>query len=86
MLEGSYLVLKYSDNGCGFDIGASASKGMGLSNITSRIDSMNGVLNITSSEGEGMQALVRINTKQEEPTLKQRKRRRNGKRDKNSIS
>ena len=85
MLEGSYLVLKYSDNGCGFDIGASASKGMGLSNITSRIDSMNGVLNITSSEGEGMQALVRINTKQEETTLKQRKRRRHGKRDKNSI-
>jgi signal transduction histidine kinase len=79
MQEGSYLVLKYSDNGCGFDIGATASKGMGLSNITSRIDSLNGVLNITSSKGKGMQALVHINTKQEEPTLKQRKRRHNGK-------
>ena len=82
-LKGSYLVLKYNDNGCGFDIGSTTSKGMGLSNITSRIDSLNGVLNITSSEGKGMQALVHINTKQEEPITKQR--RRHGKRDKNSI-
>lgn len=86
MLKGSYLVLKYNDNGCGFNIDSTTSKGMGLSNITSRIDSLNGELSITSREGEGMQALVQINTKPEEPTTKQRKRKRHGKRDKNSIS
>ena len=84
MLNGSFLELKYSDNGCGFDPNSANLKGMGLSNITSRIDSLNGVLTITSSKDKGMRALVHINTKQEEPSPKQR--RRNGKRDKNRIS
>ena len=82
--ENTYLKLRYSDNGCGFDTQATASKGMGLSNIASRIESLNGTLNITSSEGKGMQAKVRINTKPEELTPKSR--RRYGRRDKNSIS
>jgi signal transduction histidine kinase len=84
MLNGSTLELKYSDNGCGFEPNSTTSKGMGLSNITSRIDSLNGTLTITSGKDKGMRALVYINTKQEEPSLKQR--RRNGKRNKNRIS
>ena len=84
MLKGSTLELKYSDNGCGFDPNSANLKGMGMSNITSRIDSLNGVFSITSSKGKGMKALVYISTKQEEPLSKQR--RRNGKRNKNRIS
>jgi signal transduction histidine kinase len=84
MLNGSTLELKYSDNGCGFDPNSANLKGMGMSNITSRIDSLNGVFSITSSKGKGMKALVYISTKQEEPLSKQR--RRNGKRNKNRIS
>ncbi len=83
MQKGRSLELKYRDNGCGFDLNSSALSGMGLSNITSRIDSLNGVLTINSGEGKGMEALVHINTSQEEPSPKQR--RRNGKRDKNCI-
>ena len=84
MLNGSTLELKYSDNGCGFDPNSANLKGMGMSNITSRIDSLNGVFSITSSKGKGMKALVYISTKHEEPLSKQR--RRNGKRNKNRIS
>lgn len=74
MQKNTSLELKYSDNGCGFNSDVTNLKGMGLSNITSRIDSLNGILSITSNEGNGMQAFVRINTKQNEPTIKQRKR------------
>ena len=83
MQKGSALELQYRDNGRGFDINSTASTGMGLSNIFSRIDSLNGTLNISSNEGKGMQALVHISTKQEESYPKQRKR--HGKRYKNSI-
>lgn len=83
MLRDTSLELKYSDNGCGFNPDSTSLKGMGLSNITSRIDSLNGSLSIKSSEHNGMEALVQINTKSDEPSLKQRKR--YGKRDKNSI-
>ena len=63
MLENDILKLIYKDNGKGFNIDTkSASKGMGLSNITSRIDSLNGSLNIISNSGEGMQAIVEIDT------------------------
>ena len=84
MQDGVLLKLNYSDNGCGFNIGAIDSKGMGLSNIASRIESLNGTLKITSSEGNGVQAIAKINTKSEEFTAKHR--RRYGRRDKNSIS
>jgi hypothetical protein len=35
---------------------------MGLSNITSRVESLNGELQMSSNEGNGMQVVVRINT------------------------
>ena len=85
MLKNNSLELRYRDNGCGFDLNSSALAGMGLSNITSRIDSLNGALSINSSEGNGMEALVYISTKPDEPSPKTRKRY-GRKRDKNSIS
>lgn len=76
MQDGSVLRLRYNDNGKGFNIKTTnASGGMGLSNITSRINSLNGSLKIMSNEGRGMQALVEINTKPEEKKTNQRRRR-----------
>ena len=74
--KSSILELTYTDNGCGFNPDRVISNGMGLSNITSRVDSLNGELQITSSEGNGMRVFTRINTAQSEPSApKQRKRR-----------
>ena len=39
--------------------------GMGLSNIASRINSLGGTLDITSSKGRGMRAAIRVNTRPE---------------------
>jgi signal transduction histidine kinase len=76
MQQGSYLKLRYSDNGCGFDPDKTMRSGMGLSNITSRIDSLSGELHITSATGKGMSAVASINTASDESNvLKQRKRR-----------
>ncbi len=76
LLDGNLLKLRYKDNGKGFNIKAgNATGGMGLSNITSRINSLNGTLKIVSNEGNGMQASVDINTKPEEKKTNQRKRR-----------
>lgn len=75
MSYGSIIELRYSDNGCGFNPDSAISRGMGLSNITSRIASLNGELKIQSREGEGLQVLARINTNQDEVTQKQRNER-----------
>ena len=75
MQNGNYLVLKYMDNGCGFaPTGQTATNGMGLSNISSRIKSLNGMLSISSNENEGMQATVQIRINAEEPNSRRRKR------------
>ena len=58
--DGKTLMLHYADNGCGFDPAAVADKGMGLSNISSRINSLNGTLDIRSSTGGGMTATVTL--------------------------
>jgi signal transduction histidine kinase len=52
------------------------SKGMGLSNITSRISSLNGDLQIESGIGKGMKVVARINTKQDETTINNQRKRR----------
>ena len=54
------LHLYYHDNGCGFVIRPVEDRGMGLSNITSRTSSINGLINITSTLGEGMSAIIQI--------------------------
>ena len=76
MLKSGDLLLHYNDNGRGFNPDKTTSSGMGLSNITSRVDSLNGELQITSSKGIGVHVFARINTAQSESyTPKQRKRR-----------
>ena len=54
------LVVEYSDNGIGFNYSDVASSGMGLSNIRSRISSLNGKLELDSSVGKGMRAKVAV--------------------------
>ncbi len=56
------LQLRYHDNGCGFDPKAMAYCGMGLSNISSRINSLSGTFEIESRQGEGMTATATIAT------------------------
>ena len=62
-IQGDILELKYSDNGRGFTPQAVMDCGMGLSNIQSRINTLNGELEIDSAKGSGMSALVRVNVK-----------------------
>ena len=73
--NGPELSLDYSDNGRGFNPQAMMDCGMGLSNISSRINSLGGTFDISSSKGKGMRAAIRINTAQE-PAPKPRRRRR----------
>lgn len=54
------ITLHYADNGQGFDIKAVEDHGMGLSNITSRINSVGGHIDMQSSKGEGMNATITI--------------------------
>lgn len=52
------LVLQYSDDGCGFSPKDMMDCGMGLSNIRSRVSSLNGIIDIRSSAGKGMSAYI----------------------------
>ncbi len=54
------LHLYYHDNGCGFVTRPVEDRGMGLSNIASRTSSINGLINITSTPGDGMSAIIQI--------------------------
>ncbi|MFR9524690.1 MAG: ATP-binding protein [Rikenellaceae bacterium] len=54
------LRIVYRDNGQGFYIKPVEDRGMGLSNITSRINSISGKIEIESSEGAGMTARIMI--------------------------
>lgn len=60
--NGGDLLLDYSDNGRGFNPKAMLDCGMGLSNIASRVNSLNGLFRIESTKGKGMQASVRVCT------------------------
>ena len=72
--NGSELALDYTDDGRGFNPQAMMDCGMGLSNISSRINSLDGTFGISSAKGKGMRAAIRVNT-QQEPALPKRKRR-----------
>ena len=55
--------MQYSDNGRGFELNQTENSqeiGMGLSNIQTRVKSVDGVLFLDSSPGNGMQAIIRI--------------------------
>ncbi len=60
--NGSYLILRYSDNGCGFDLDEvlKNGKGLGLSNIYQRVSTLNGKINIHTAHGEGVSVLIEI--------------------------
>ncbi len=74
--SGDELQLDYSDNGKGFDPQAMMDCGMGLSNISSRIHSLNGVFEIAGRKGMGMHAAVRVGTTgKPRPERKRRKNR-----------
>lgn len=62
---GDTLTLDYSDNGCGFNPAAVMDCGMGLSNIVSRVHSMNGHCNVEGAKGKGMHAAIRVNVRGE---------------------
>ena len=62
-VAGDTLEMQYSDNGRGFDPQAMMDCGMGLSNINSRVSSLNGEFDIRSSKGRGMCASVKVNVR-----------------------
>ncbi len=67
------LTLDYSDDGRGFNPQAMLDCGMGLSNIASRITSLNGTFDISSSKDRGMRVGIRVNT-QTPPAAKRERR------------
>jgi len=55
--------LQFNDNGRGFDIatlGGEESKGMGLSNIETRVRTVGGVFILESNPGKGTNALIKM--------------------------
>jgi signal transduction histidine kinase len=58
--EGESLTLDYSDNGRGFNMRSVTGAGMGLSNMASRINTLNGILEIESERGAGMKAHIEV--------------------------
>jgi len=58
-----FITLQFYDNGRGFDIsllGSEDTKGMGLSNIETRVKSVDGVFILESTPGKGTSALIKI--------------------------
>ena len=57
------LVIKYDDNGKGFDSEKTVmepNSGMGLSNIASRMNSINGMFVYNSAPGDGFHAVIKV--------------------------
>ena len=54
--KASSLTLYYRDNGCGFDIekALGSRKGLGLSNIYQRVNTLNGKINIGTGKDKGV--------------------------------
>ena len=57
------ITMEYTDDGIGFDLEKQeqTEKGMGYSNIRSRVKSLNGSYSIFSEEGEGVRVKIQIN-------------------------
>lgn len=58
-----FVTLQYYDNGRGFDtssLNREDNKGMGLSNIETRVKSVEGVFILESSDGKGTTALIKV--------------------------
>lgn len=67
-LKDEEITVSYVDNGKGFNtsqvLGFSSRKGMGLSNVISRISSLKGTINIDSKPNDGVKIFIKVNTKQ----------------------
>jgi signal transduction histidine kinase len=59
--EDNVLILQYEDDGIGFDLESLKQKGMGLENITSRVDYLRGELSIDARIGGGVSYMIDIN-------------------------
>lgn len=58
-----FITLQFSDNGRGFDtsrLGTEDNKGMGISNIETRVKSIEGVFILESNPGKGTSALIKV--------------------------
>jgi signal transduction histidine kinase len=58
-----FVTLQFSDNGRGFDtsrLGKEDNKGMGISNIETRVKSIDGVFILESNPGKGTSALIKV--------------------------
>lgn len=67
--HGKFIILLVHDYGRGFDketLLSDENKGMGLSNIETRVKSVNGVFILETGTGKGMQAIIRINVVDQE--------------------
>ncbi len=67
-IHGNFIILQYNDNGRGFDtaiLDSEENMGMGLSNIQTRVKSVNGIFVLDSKMGEGMHSLIKINIREE---------------------
>lgn len=56
----SLLTVTIEDNGIGFDVENPSAKGLGLSNLTSRIQGMHGNIEVTSSPGSGTTVYLEV--------------------------
>ncbi len=54
------LQIRYRDNGRGFEMREVSDRGMGFSNISSRISSLKGGVSITGRPGKGMEARINV--------------------------
>ncbi len=66
-IHGNFIILQYKDDGRGFDtaiLDSEENPGMGLSNIQTRVRSVNGIFVLESRMGEGMHSLIKINIRE----------------------
>lgn len=58
--ENDCIIFKYDDNGKGFDVKTIETNGMGLTNIKSRVKSLNGSIEIKSKPKKGFYASIKF--------------------------
>ena len=58
--DGADIQVAISDNGCGFDMEASARRGLGLTSIAERVRMMGGAHTVASTLGKGTTISIRI--------------------------
>ncbi|MCW3788109.1 sensor histidine kinase [Plebeiibacterium sediminum] len=63
LVDDSKLIFMYEDNGVGFDIDEAMDQGMGLTNIYSRVKSINGRIELKSRKGKGVYVFIELNLK-----------------------